>query len=189
LHLTPHSSLHLLITENNDDDNNNNDEDSSDDDDDNDHTATTTDDDDDDNDDDADTKDDPDDLFLMAKTVPKKKGAAAGGRKAAPKKKTTGETIDLDTPPRKKPRAAAARYSSGRGAVTLSTPTPTAQRTRMTSCSTRGFALQECPAPGLPPTWREDTERTVEDIGEALLRDAGNGAGLCQGLLPLHGIL
>jgi hypothetical protein len=54
------------------------------------------------------------DLFPMPKTAPKKRGAAARGRKAAPKKsagrKTTWEeTIDLDTPPRKKPRAAAVR--------------------------------------------------------------------------------
>jgi hypothetical protein len=69
---------------------------------------------------------DDDDLFPMAKTAPKKRGVAAGGRKAAPKKtagrKTTGEdeTIDLDTPPRKKPRAAAARYSiEKRGCYTV----------------------------------------------------------------------
>ena len=57
----------------------------------------------------------------MAKTAPKKRGAAAVGKKAAPKKKTTGEeTIDLDTPPRKKPRAAAARYSiEKRGCYTV----------------------------------------------------------------------
>ena len=49
----------------------------------------------------------------MAKTAPQKRGAAAGGKKAAPKKKITGEdTIDLDTPPRKKPRVPAARYST-----------------------------------------------------------------------------
>ena len=34
-------------------------------------------------------------------------------------------------------------------------------------------ALQGCPAPGLPPTWGEGTERLVEDIGEALLRASG----------------
>jgi hypothetical protein len=73
----------------------------------------------------ADANDDPDDLFPMAKTAPKKRGAAAGGRKAAPKKyagrKTTGEeTIDLDTPPRKNPRAPAARYSiEKRGCYTV----------------------------------------------------------------------
>jgi hypothetical protein len=107
LHLTPPSSFHLLISENdgNSSDEDSNDTDSSDEDA---STAAT-----DDNDNDA--NDDPDDLFPMAKTAPKKKGAAAGGRKAAPKKsagrKTTGEeTIDLDTPPRKKPRAAATRY-------------------------------------------------------------------------------
>jgi hypothetical protein len=104
LHLTPPSSLHLLITENEDDSSNgdSSDEDISDEDED----ATTA-------------------LFAMAKTAPKKRGAAAGGRKAAPKKtagrKTTGEeTIDVDTPPRKKPRAAAARYSTEkRGCYTV----------------------------------------------------------------------
>jgi hypothetical protein len=57
----------------------------------------------------------------MAKTAPKKRGAAAVGKIAAPKKKTTGEeTIDLDTPPRKKPHAAAARYSTEkRGCYTV----------------------------------------------------------------------
>ena len=65
------------------------------------------------------------DLFPMAKMAPKKRGAAAGGRRSAPKKsagrKTTGEeTIDLDTPPRKKPHAAAARYSiEKRGCYTV----------------------------------------------------------------------
>ena len=49
----------------------------------------------------------------MVKTAPKKRSAAAGGKKAAPKKKITGEdTIDLDTPPRKKPRVPVARYST-----------------------------------------------------------------------------
>jgi hypothetical protein len=94
-----------------DDDNSSDDDDNDDDD-----TAAANDD---DNDDDA--NDDPDDLFPMAKTAPKKRGAAAVGKKAAPKKKTTGEeTIDLDTPPRKKPRAAAARYSiEKRGCYTV----------------------------------------------------------------------
>jgi hypothetical protein len=112
LHLTPPSSPDLLISENDDD--SSDDEDDDDDDDD-----TTAADDDDDNDDDA--NDDPDDLFPMAKTAPKKRGAAAGGKKAAPKKKTTGEeTIDLDTPPRKKPRVPAARYSTEkRGCYTV----------------------------------------------------------------------
>ena len=75
----------------------------------------------DDNDVDDDDDDDPDDLFPMAKTAPKKRGTAAVGKKAAPKKKTTGEeTIDLDTPPRKKPRAPAARYSTDkRGCYTV----------------------------------------------------------------------
>ena len=67
----------------------------------------------------------------MAKTAPKKRGAAAVGKKAAPKKKTTGEeTIDLDTPPspRKKPRAAAARYSiEKRGCYTVN---PSAHRSK-----------------------------------------------------------
>ncbi len=115
MHLTPPSSFHLLISENDGDSSvkDSNDKDSSDED-----AATAAAADDDDN-------DDPDDLFSMAKTAPKKRGAAAGGRKAAPKKsagrKTTGdETIDLDTPPRKKPRAPVARYSiEKRGCYTV----------------------------------------------------------------------
>ena len=61
----------------------------------------------------------------MPKTVQKKKGAAAGGWKAASKKsgggrKTTGETINLDTPPRKKPPTSAAHYSpEKRGCYTV----------------------------------------------------------------------
>ena len=107
MHLTPPSSPHLLISEN--------DGDSSDDDDDDAATAA------DDDDDDDDANNDPDDLFPMAKTALKKRGAAAGGKKAAPKKKTTGEeTINLDTLPRKKPRAPAARYSTEkRGCYTV----------------------------------------------------------------------
>ena len=109
MHLTPPSSPDLLISENDDD--SSDDEDDDDDDD----TAAA------DDDDDDDASDDPDDLFPMAKTAPKKRGAAAGGKKAAPKKKTTGEeTIDLDTPPRKKPRVPAARYSTEkRGCYTV----------------------------------------------------------------------
>ena len=107
LHLTSPSSFHLLISENDGDssDEDSNDTDSS--------------------DEDTDDADASDDLFPMAKTAPKKRGAAAGGRNAAPKKsagrKTTGEeTIDLDTPPRKKPRAPAARYSiEERGCYTV----------------------------------------------------------------------
>ena len=123
MHLTPPSSLHhLLISENDDDDD---DEDGDDDDDDNDvdddNDEDAAADDDDVDDDDVDNDDDPDDLFPMAKTAPKKRGAVAGGKKAAPKKKTTGEeTIDLDTPPRKKPRAPAALYSTEkRGCYTV----------------------------------------------------------------------
>jgi hypothetical protein len=115
LHLTPPSSLrHLLISENDDNDDNGDGDDDEDDD-------AADDDDDADDDDNVDDDDDPDDLFPMAKTAPKKRGAAAVGKKAAPKKKTTGEeTIDLDTPPRKKPRAAAARYSiEKRGCYTV----------------------------------------------------------------------
>ncbi len=116
MHLTPPSSLHLLISENDGDDDND-DVDNDDDDNDDDDAAAANDVDDDDVDDDN----DPDDLFPMAKTAPKKRGAAAGGKKVAPKKKTTGEeTIDLDTPPRKKPRAAARRYSiKKRGCYTI----------------------------------------------------------------------
>ena len=125
MHLTPPSFLHLLITENeedvsgnddsSDEDDSRDEDDSSDEDED---TATTT------ADEDTDDAGASNDLFPMAKTVPKKKGAAAGGRKAAPKKsggrKTTGETIDLDTPPRKKARASAARYSTEkRGCYTV----------------------------------------------------------------------
>jgi hypothetical protein len=117
LHLPAPSSFHLLFSENDGDssDEDSNDTDSSDED-----AATAATDDDDD-----DANDDLDDLFPMTKMAPKKRGAAAGGRKAAPKKsagrKTTGEeTIDLDTPPRKKPRAAAARYSiEKRGCYTV----------------------------------------------------------------------
>jgi hypothetical protein len=117
-HLTPPSSFHLLITENYG--NSSNDDSSDKDTSDEDATTAAA------NEDSADANDDPDNLFPMAKTAPKKRGAAAGGRKAAPKKsvgrKTTGEeTIDLDTPPRKrKPCAPAARYSiEKRGCYTV----------------------------------------------------------------------
>jgi hypothetical protein len=121
LHLTPSSSLHLLISENEEDvssnDDSSNEDDSSDEDED---TATAA------ANEDTDNAGASDDLFPLAKTAPKKRGAAAGGRKALPKKssagrKTTGEEIiDLDTPPRKKPRAAAARYSiEKRGCYTV----------------------------------------------------------------------
>jgi hypothetical protein len=105
----PPSSFHLLITENDGD--SSNDDDSSDDD---------------SSEDDSTTADEAGHLFPMAKTATKKSGAAAGGRKATTKKsagrKTTGEeeTIDLDTPPKKKPRAAATRYSiEKRGCYTV----------------------------------------------------------------------
>jgi hypothetical protein len=122
LHLTPPSSLHLLTISENDGDSSDEDssnEDSSDEDSSDEDAATAADD-----EESVEALDD-DDLFPMAKTDPKKRGAAAGGRKAAPKKtagrKTTGEeTIDIDTPPRKKPRAAAARYSTEkRGCYTV----------------------------------------------------------------------
>jgi len=60
----------------------------------------------------------------MPKTA-KKTSTAAGTKKAAStktggRKSTGGETIDLDTPPRKKPRTAAARYSTEkRGCYTI----------------------------------------------------------------------
>jgi len=60
----------------------------------------------------------------MPKTA-KKTSTAAGTKKAAStktggRKSTGGETIDLDTPPRKKPRTAAARYSTEkRGCYTV----------------------------------------------------------------------
>ena len=52
----------------------------------------------------------------MANRAQKKRGTATRGSKGTTKKSgnrnTTGEeTIDLETPPRKKPRTAAARYS------------------------------------------------------------------------------
>ncbi len=103
MHLTPPSSFHLLITENSDSSNDNSSNKDKD-------TATAA------ADEDTDDAGANGDLFPMAKMAPKKRGAAAGGRKAPPKKssagrKTTGEeTIDLDTPPRKKPSAAAASY-------------------------------------------------------------------------------
>jgi hypothetical protein len=185
LHLTPPSSLrHLLISENDDDDDNGD----GDDDEDDDNDAADDDDVDDDN---VDDDDNPDDLFPMAKTAPKKRGAAAVGKKVAPKKKTTGEeTIDLDTPPRKKPRAAAARYSiEKRGCYTVNPLRPPLEEQDRRRAPRGWRALQGCPAPGLPPTWREDTERPVEDVGEALLRASGLGAGHRKGLLPLHGVL
>ena len=116
LHLTPPSSPHLLISE--DDGDSSDDEDDNNNDDDDDDTAA---DDDNDDDDDDDANDDPDDLFPMAKMAPKKRGAAAGEKKATPKIKTTGEeTIDLDTPPRKKQQVPAACYSTEkRGCYTV----------------------------------------------------------------------
>ena len=115
MHLTPPSSPHLLISEN--DGNSSDDEDDDDGDDNDDNTAAAAN----DNEDNDDANDGPDNLFPMAKMAPKKRGAAAGGKKAAPKKKTTGEeTIDLDTPPRKKPHVPAARYSTEkRGCYTV----------------------------------------------------------------------
>jgi hypothetical protein len=141
LHLTPTSSLHLLISENDGDDDN--DDDDGDDDD-----AA---DDDDVDDDDVDDDDDPDDLFPMAKMAPKKRGAAAVGKKAAPKKKTTGEeTIDLDTPQGRSRAPPPRAIRSRRGAATPSTPTPTARRTRLTSCSTRAACPPRMPSPRSP---------------------------------------
>ncbi len=118
MHLTPPSSLHLLITENDDDlsnDDSSNDDSSKEDE----ETATTA------ADEDTDDAGASDNLFPMAKMAPKKRGTATGGRKAAPKKsagrKTMGEeTIGLHPPPRKKPRAAAACYSiENRGCYTV----------------------------------------------------------------------
>jgi hypothetical protein len=112
----PPSSLHLLITEYDNDLSNDNssNEDTSDEDED---AATAAADDDsitEANEDDTDTNNDP--FSMPPKTAPKKKGASkkSGGRK------TTGETINLDTPPRKKPRTSAAHYSTKkRGCYTV----------------------------------------------------------------------
>ena len=116
MHLTPPSSLHLLITEYDNDSSNDNssNEDTSDEDEDASAAATEDDSSTEANKDDTDTNDD---LFSMPpNTAPKKKGASkkSGGRK------TTGETINLDTPPRKKPRASAVHYSTEkRGCYTV----------------------------------------------------------------------
>jgi hypothetical protein len=110
------SSLHLLITENDD---NSSHEDSSKEDSSDEDAATAA------ADEDADDAVVNDDLFPMAKMAQKKRGTAARGREGTTKKsgvrKTTGEeTIDLETPPRKKPRTAAARYSiEKRGCYTV----------------------------------------------------------------------
>ena len=54
--------------------------------------------------------------FPCPKRFQRRRAPPPGGRKAAASKKsggrkTTGETINLDTPPRKKLRSSAARYS------------------------------------------------------------------------------
>jgi len=151
LHLTPPSSLRLLISENkyvssnddssDEDDSSNKDEDTA--------TAAAG--------EDTDEAGASDDLFPMAKTAPKKRGAAAGGRKAPPKKSSAGrmttgeETIDLDTPPRGRSHAPPPLATrSRRGAVTPSTPTPTARRTRLTSCSMRVACPPRMPSPRSP---------------------------------------
>ena len=120
MHLTPPSSLHLLISEYEDvssNDDSSDEDDSSNEDEDTNIAAA---------DEDTDDAGASDDLFPMAKTAPKKRGAAAGGRKAPPKKSSAGrkatgeETINLDTPLRKKPRSAAACYSiEKRGCYTV----------------------------------------------------------------------
>jgi hypothetical protein len=116
LHLTPPSSLNLLITENDGESSNDdsNDEDSS-----NKDAATAAAD-----EESVDALDD-DDLFPMAKAAPKKRGAAAGGRRLPPRR-LPAETPRgrrqsmLTPPPRKKSCAAAARYSTEkRGCYTV----------------------------------------------------------------------
>ena len=80
MHLTPPSSLHLLISENEDVLSNNNSSDKDDLSDEDEDTATAA------ANEDTDDADASNDLFPMAKMAPKKRGAAAGGRKAPPKK-------------------------------------------------------------------------------------------------------
>ncbi len=143
----PPSSLHLLITENNDklsnDDLSN--EDTHDEDEEADTTAADKDSSAEASKDNAYTNDDP---FSMPTTISKKKGTAAGGRKAASNQSGGNrKTIDLDTPQGRSrappPRASRPR----RGAATPTTPMPTVQRTRSTSCSMRVACPPLMPSP------------------------------------------
>ena len=146
----PPSSLHLLITENKDDNNDDDDEDEDTSNEDEDATAAAADEV--SADEDTDNADANDDLFPMAKTAPKKRGAASRGKKVAPKKsagrKTTGRRPSTVTPPRGRSRAPLPHTTQSiRRAATPSTPTPIAQRTRLTLCSTRVACPPRMPSP------------------------------------------
>ena len=80
MHLTPPSSLHLIISENEDVSSNNDSSDEDDSSEEDKDTATAA------SDEDTNDAGASDDLFPMAKTAPKKRDAAAGGRNALSKK-------------------------------------------------------------------------------------------------------